>query len=225
VVVSLLITIAILALYSELHKPTGMGAAVFMAALATFFWAQFLAGTAGPVSIIVFLLGLVLLLVEIFFIPGFGFAGVGGIVLMLAGMIGARIPADWFSPPKGFEVPGLQLAGLIGAVVPVVVGAGLSVLGIVLLMRFFPHLPVFRRLVLNTSLSGAAVSAAQAAGAGSIEALMGRQGTTTTTLRPGGSARFEDRLLDVVSDGEFLEAGTPVKIVSATGNRIVVRRA
>jgi len=223
-IVSLLITIAILALYSEMHKPTGMGAAVFVIALATFFWAQFLAGTAGPVSIILFLLGLALLLAEIFFIPGFGFAGIGGIVLMLVGMISARIPADFFSPPEGFELPGVQMTGVLQAVTPVFIAMGASVLGIAVIMRFFPQLPIFRRLVLKSDLGSAVVTAAQAAGVETTADLVGMTGVAATKLRPGGSARFGDRLLDVVSDGEFLEAGAAVKIVSASGNRVVVRR-
>ncbi len=224
-VVSILMVIAGLALYAEFHKPTGMGAAVFFIALATYFWAQHLAGTAGLVSIIIFLLGLALLLVEVFFIPGFGFAGIGGIVLMLLGMVSARIPWGSLSPPEGLVVPSVRFSGLIGAVAPVFIGAGLTVVGAVLIMRFFPHLPIFNRLILKANLGGAVVTCAAAAGAESVEALLGQTGVTTTKLRPGGAARFGDKLVDVVSDGEFLDAGTPVKIVTASGNRIVVRRS
>jgi membrane-bound serine protease (ClpP class) len=55
--------------------------------------------------------------------------------------------------------------------------------------------------------------------------MTGLTGTATTKLRPGGSARIGGRLLDVVSDGDFIEAGTPVVVISAAGNRILVRRA
>jgi len=226
VVAALLIGIAILALYTEMQKPTGIGAAIFLTALVTFFWANYLAGSAGPLSIIIFLAGLVLLLVELFFIPGFGVAGVSGIVLMLVGMAAARIPPGFFDPPKAIDVPALRWKEFFALVVyPVIGGLAGGAAGIALLMRFFPHLPLFRRLVLKADLGGAVVTAAQAADAESVEELVGLAGVTTTKLRPGGSARFGGKLLDVVSDGEFLEAGAPVKIVSASGNRVVVRRA
>ncbi len=225
VIVAVLILIAAMALYTEMHKPTGIGAAVFMAALATFFWANYLAGSAGPVSIVIFLIGLALVLVEIFFIPGFTVAGISGIVLMLVGMAAARIPPGFFTPAKGIDFPSLRWTDLALGVFPVIMGVGASAVGVLVMMRFLPELPIFKRLVLKADMGGAVVTAAQAAGAESVESLVGLSGVAATKLRPGGSARFGERLLDVVSDGEFLEAGAPVKIVSASGNRVVVRRA
>jgi membrane-bound serine protease (ClpP class) len=225
-VVGLLVSIAMMALYVELNKPSGLGAGIFMAALATFFWANYLAGTADPISIVLFLLGLALLLVEIFFIPGFGVTGIAGIVLMLAGMVGARLPAEVFSPSlPTLTPPGLRWTWLGDAVTPLLVGFAGGCIGIMLTLRFFPHLPFLGRLVLRTDMGAAVVSAAQAAGAISVESMTGLTGTATTKLRPGGSARIGGRLLDVVSDGDFIEAGTPVVVISAAGNRILVRRA
>jgi membrane-bound serine protease (ClpP class) len=151
-------------------------------------------------------------------------------VLVVIGLIIARIPPDLFSPPSGggggYELPTVSWGSvLLMSVVPVVGGLGLGVLGVLVLMRFFPRLPLFNRLVLQGDLSGAVVTAAQGAGAGAPEQLVGRLGTAATNLRPGGSARFDGKLVDVISDGEWLEAGTPLKIVSADSNRIVVRRA
>ncbi|MHC4917482.1 MAG: NfeD family protein, partial [Planctomycetota bacterium] len=226
VVVSLLITIAILALYSEMHKPSGIGGAVFLIALATFFWAQFLAGTAHPASIFIFLLGLVLILVEVFFIPGFGAAGISGIVLMLLGMVAARIPPTFFAPSKGFTLPSVRWSDLgTYALTPTLLGMVGGAVGVIVLMRLFPHIPILNRVVLKTDLGDAVVSAARAAGVENTASLLGMTGTAHTKLRPGGSARIGEKLLDVVSDGEFLEEGTPLKIVSVSGNRIVVRRA
>jgi membrane-bound serine protease (ClpP class) len=228
VVIGIMITVAMLALYMELHKPTGVGAGVFLTALAVYFWANYLAGTAGPISIFIFLLGVALLVVEIFFIPGFGWTGIAGIVLMVLGMVAARLPADFFKPtmpvaPTIAPRP-LRWTAVLDAVTPLAAGLAVGSVGILVLMRYFPSLPLFNRLVLKSNLSAAVVTAAQAAGAASPEAMVGLVGTATTTLRPGGTARFGDKLLDVVSDGDFIDAGTQVKIVSATSNRIVVRR-
>lgn len=231
VVVAILVALSMMALYIELNHPSGVAAGFFLLVLGLFFWANFMAGTANVVSIVLVLAGAALLAVEVFFFPGFGVAGISGAVLVLVGLVAARIPAGVFSPsPEGTGGAGLPSGGEMAAAIgsaagPVVVGLGMGALGIALLMRFFPNLPLLSRLVLTADLSGAVVTAAGPAGLERPEQLIGRTGTAHTNLRPGGTARFDGRLLDVISDGEWLEAGTPVRIVSADSNRIVVRRA
>lgn len=222
-VTALLIAMAMLALYVELNHPSGVAAGVFLLALAMYFWANHVAGAAGGLSIVLFLAGAALLAVEIFFIPGFGVTGVLGLLLMLAGLVSARLPPNLV--PKEYRSPVGFWAGAGAAAVPVLAGIGLGAVSIALLMRFFPRVPLLRHLVLKGDLGGAVVTAAAAAGAAGPEDLVGRTGTALTTLRPGGTARFGELLVDVVSDGEFLEAGTSVRIASADSNRIVVRRA
>ncbi len=228
-IVALLIAAATIALYMELNHPSGVAAGFFLLALGLFFWASFMAGTANAVSIIMVLAGAALLAIEIFFIPGFGVTGISGAILVVLGMVVARIPPDVFTSPGGkgggFTPPVIRWDGLWMAVLPVLAGFGLGAAAIAILMRFFPRLPLFNRMVLSADLSGAVVTSAQAAGAERPEQLVGLVGVASTVLRPGGSARFDGRLLDVVSDGEFIEAGVRVRIVSADSNRIVVRRA
>jgi membrane-bound serine protease (ClpP class) len=151
---------------------------------------------------------------------------------VVLGLILARIPADLFSSPapdpagSSYEMPSIGWGGAFaGAAVPVLAGLGLGAVGIAVLMRFFPRVPILNRLVLQADLAGAVVSAGQPAGVDEPGKLVGRLGTAVTNLRPGGSARFDGRLMDVISDSEWLEAGTQLKIVSADSNRIVVRRA
>lgn len=229
VVISLLIAAAMLALYIELNHPSGVAAGFFLLALGLYFWAHFMAGTANALSIVLVLIGAAFLAVEIFFFPGFGVPGIIGAGLVVIGLVAARIPPDFFSPPDGggggggsFAIPWEEL---LLAALPVLTGLLLGIVGIIALMRFFPRLPLLNRLVLQSDLSGAVVTAAGPAGVERPEQLVGLTGTAATTLRPGGSARFGAKLLDVISDGEFLEAGTAVRIVSADSNRIIVRRA
>ncbi len=230
-VVILLLAICVLALYTELQHPSGVAAGVFLLALGLFFWANYMAGTANAVSIILVLMGAALLAVEIFFFPGFGVAGISGAVLVALGLILARVPADLFSSPGpspdgGYKMPSVGWGSVFaGAAVPVLVGLVLGAIGIAVLMRFFPHLPLLNRLVLQADLAGAVVTAGDPAGVRDPESLVGRTGTAATVLRPGGSVRFDGKLMDVISDGEFIEAGAQVRVVSADSNRIVVRRA
>ena len=232
VVVSLLVGAAILALYMELQHPSGVAAGFFLLALGLFFWANYMAGTANALSIILVVLGAVFLAVEIFFFPGFGVPGIIGVVLVALGLITARIPPEFFSLPGGgggggggYDPPAFRWELVGRAAIPVLGGFGLGALGVAILMRFFPQMPFLNRLVLTSDLSGAVVTAAGAAGVERPEQLVGRVGAAHTNLRPGGSARFDGKLLDVISDGEWLEAGARVKIVSADSNRIIVRRA
>lgn len=223
-VVSLLIAAAALALYIELNHPSGVAAGFFLLALGLFFWASFIAGTANAVSIILVLVGAVLLAVEIFFFPGFGVPGVVGAICAALGLILARVPSEFFRPPEYAPVE-FRWSLLGAAALPVIVGLASGTVLVIILMRFFPKLPLFSRLVLQSDLSGAVVTAADPTGAARPEDLIGRKGVAATNLRPGGSARFDGRLLDVVSDGEWIEAGAAIAIVAADSNRIMVRRA
>ena len=90
-----------------------------------------------------------------------------------------------------------------------------------LLARFLPDTPLFRRLVLITATRttdgyGASVDTAS---------LIGQRGTAVTPLRPGGNARFGEQLLSVVTRGDFIESGTSLVIVETHGNRLLVEPA
>jgi membrane-bound serine protease (ClpP class) len=88
-------------------------------------------------------------------------------------------------------------------------------------MKFLPRTPFGRRLVLETELS---------AGSGfdssppSDHRLIGKQGVSSTPLHPAGIAEFQGERVDVVSEGELIDAGVAVKVVKVDGNRVVVRR-
>jgi membrane-bound serine protease (ClpP class) len=85
------------------------------------------------------------------------------------------------------------------------------------MMRFLPALPGGRRLVLATALLGGGRSE-------SIPSLpIGTLGTALTALRPAGIASFGGRRIDVVSEGDFIEAGEPLEIVRDEGTRVIVR--
>jgi membrane-bound serine protease (ClpP class) len=55
-------------------------------------------------------------------------------------------------------------------------------------------------------------------------ALLGHSGTALTVLRPAGTAKIEGRRVDVIAEGNFIEAGAPITVVRVEGNRVTVRR-
>jgi membrane-bound serine protease (ClpP class) len=96
-----------------------------------------------------------------------------------------------------------------------------AVAGSLLLLRLLPRLPYARRLVLETGLD---TSAGYSSAPASDRRWVGRQGIAAGPLRPAGIAVIDGERVDVVSQGDYLDAGTPIEVVTVEGNRIVVRR-
>jgi membrane-bound serine protease (ClpP class) len=208
---SLLITLGMIGIIVELRTPGfGLPGALGITSLGLFFWGHWLVRLAGWEEVLLVAVGLTLLALEVFVIPGFGVAGVAGIASLLAG----------FS---------LTLVGA-GATWQVVLAAGgrvlLSVLlataGALAVLRILPRLPVGRRLVLGAELPARTGYTSEPP---ADHRWLGRRGTAASPLRPAGIADIDGERVDVVSDGEFIEAGHPVEVLRVDGNRIVVRHA
>jgi len=209
----LLMTIGMLALWIEFQTPgIGWGAVVGVICLGMFFFGHHIAGLAGHEEMLLFLLGLILLLVEIFALPGFGLIGLTGIFLMMWSLLVSMAP----SFPEGPMVP--NMPDLKIPIRNMVMSLILSGVGVLLVSRYLPKSKAASWLVLQEATS-------TKAGYRSHDEhpdLLGQSGRTITPLRPGGSAMFGDLRQDVVARGEFVESGTRVKVVEIHGSRIVV---
>jgi membrane-bound serine protease (ClpP class) len=101
-----------------------------------------------------------------------------------------------------------------------------SAIVIWILARYLPRTSLYRRFALmtsnppGTSMSGVTISVPQ-----SVHLAPGMRGTALSVLRPSGKAKFAEQIVDVVTQGEFISAGTPVAIVQADPLRVVVRSA
>lgn len=212
----ILMIIGFLGIYIKIKTPGfGLPGILGAACLALFFWGHHIAGLAGMEDLILFVVGVGLLLVEIFLLPGFGFAGIFGLALILVSLVGAMVR---IIPGSGFGLPvwtDLQMPIFKTGLALVGTGAGALILG-----RFLPRSRLFGRLTLSTANSATEGYTASP----DTSLLIGKMGVTINQLRPAGAARFDGERLDVVTSGEFLDAGTPVQIVEAHGNRIVVAR-
>lgn len=150
--------------------------------------------TSVAIVIGLFMLGLVLLGTEVYVIPGFGVVGVLGI----ASLGGAAVLAWIQLGPAG------GIASLVAAV-----------LGTVGLLQLARRTRLARGMVLNQAILGQAPDE-------SLVLLVGKEGTAATPLRPAGTIELADRSLDVVADGQYVEAGTKVRISRVEGGRVVV---
>lgn len=211
-VASLLMLMMLGGLFAEMKAPgLGLPGAVALVGAALFFAPHYLLGLVETWEIILFVVGVGLLAVEIFVLPGFGVFGIAGIALTVGALFLGLLPNAGFALPAGADVA-TALATLAAALV-------LLVLLAVSLARLLPESPFANRMVLAGGLSAAEGFTA----ADTDETLLGARGTTLTPLRPSGTALLADRRVDVVSDGPLLAAGTPVEVVSVRGSRVVVR--
>jgi membrane-bound serine protease (ClpP class) len=143
-----------------------------------------------------FALGLVLVALEVFVVPGIGLVGVAGALTLL---IGSGLSWLWFGAD----------AGAIALLV--------SVLGPALLMLVFAKSSAGKKLVLGGAVKGK-MDAEQA----SLQ--IGAEGRALTPLRPSGTALFGQQRVDVVTDGIYVDAGEPLRVVEIAGTRVVVAR-
>lgn len=209
VVSSLLISVAMIGILVELRTPgLGVPGALGVGSLALFLWGHWLVQLAGWEELLLALAGVVLLALEIFVIPGFGIAGVLGILAILAGLVLSMLG------------PGDTAQVMLYAAARVVFALLFALLATLALLRFLPRLPVGRRLILQTELDAAHgyVSAPE-----TDLQLLGRNGRALSPLHPAGIAQIEGRRVDVVSEGEPIDAGCRIVVIRVDGNRIVVR--
>ncbi len=211
----LLLAGGLLGLYIEIRTPGfGLPGIVGLLLLAIWFWGHHIAGLSGILELTFFLAGFALLLIELFLIPGFGAAGLAGLTLMAGAILMSMIDIA----PGGPILPReLDLSYPLRMLTYTILTTGA---GMYLITVYLPGIPLFRRIILEQATD-------KASGYQTSEAtddLVGRQGVTLTALRPAGACMFDDRRLDVVTEGEFIEAGVPVKISETHGNRIIVQR-
>jgi membrane-bound serine protease (ClpP class) len=222
----LLFVVFLMSLYIALHTP-GMGGAeaVAAASLAALVVVPFLAGYAQWWEIVLIVLGLVLLAIELFVIPGFGFAGISGLVLIMFGFLMTFVPKEPDGTP-GF-LPSLDAtwAAIQTGLIVIVSGMVISAAMMVWLRKFLPRLPYLNRVILKTSVGEMDTTALNEVPWPTV----GDRGHAATDLRPGGSAKFIDpatgdhRFISVVSDRGFIRVDTPVVVHEIEGSRIVVR--
>jgi len=226
IVTAVLLLAGLIALYVEFSSPgIGLGGLVACLCFGLFFWSRVLGGGAGWLGIVLFAVGLIFLAVELFVLPGFGIAGLSGLLLILASVVVAS---------QDFIIPATprQLDTLARNLLVMVLTACMFAATAVFLSRRFGTLPVLRRLMLTPPEFGrteepAAPSVVQrstvVSGTQESPLAVGEQGVAISPLRPAGKARFGNRLADVVTDSEFVDTHSPVEIVQISGNRIVVR--
>lgn len=215
----LFLIVGMIAAYIEFKTPGfGVAGAVSIVCFAVFFGARFLMGLAGAEEVILFVVGLVLILLEVFVVPGFGVTGIAGIICLFAGIFLAG--QKFILPATSYEMDVFTLNTLFLGLT--IVGA---TLGVIAAFKILPRTPFVSRLVLaGTSTTDTErrrrVFAGNKAG---NDVRVGQPAVTATTMRPGGKITIDGQSVTAQTRGEFLDPGTAVEVIEAHGNRIVIR--
>ncbi len=216
----LLLLGGIIGAYIEFKIPGfGVFGILSIICFALFFLGHYFAGLAGWEVVALFVVGFLFLIVEVLF---FGHStiifGVLGVFLMLGSLLWAmidRYPGQGFFPSGGMlRVPLLNLV------------ATLLVAGVCIwaLARFLPQTSLYRRFILSTHVpSGTSLGDLARVFEPPVPLVAGMRGRSLTILRPSGKAQFADRVVDVVTEGEFIAPEVPVAVVATDGMRVVVR--
>jgi len=218
----LLLLGGILGAYLEFKIPGVTWPGVISAiCFALFFLGHYVAGLAGWEVVALFILGMVLVLIEIlFFAHSTIVFGVVGVFLMLASLLWTMV--DRY-PGQNFFPTGKMLAMPLLNMFIAIVG---SFIIIALLARYLPRTSIYRRFALmDSNPPGPSLAGVPRQFATALSLTPGMQGTSVTVLRPSGKARFADHVVDVVTEGEFIAPQTAVTVIQTDGMRVVVKSA
>lgn len=220
---AVLFMLMLLGAYTEFHAPgVGLPGAVALVCLVLFLGAPYVAGFTVTWEIVVIVLGLGLLAIELFVIPGFGVAGIAGLILLGFGLLSSFAPPEpfrrhWFDLPELPQTYQYIRNGLIA----MTAGFGAALVGMYFLAQYLPKAPIMNRIITPNPTRDEVEIEDPYHGIAKV----GDLGRTETLLRPAGKARFGAMLVDVVSQGEYIDSNEKVEVIERCGNRVVVRKA
>ena len=211
-----LVMLGIVGLILELKMPgTTFPGAIAAICFVLFFWAYSFVGEFTLLAVLLFLLGLILIGVEIFLIPGLGFSGVAGVALIIISLTLVTLE-HWPETTQDWVHLGSTVSLLAMSLVTAIVAA-------FTLAWFLPNIPYFNRLVLRPPTDEEEGHANVTAVGHISPALLGAIGVAVTTLRPAGKAQFGEEFLDVIAEGDYVNPGSRVQVIEIEGNRVVVK--
>ena len=195
---SLILIIAFSGLIFEALTPGfALGGTVGVISLLLFFATHIFTGAIGTGIVILFIVGIILILAEIFLIPGFGVAGISGITAILVSLF-------YIFPNRSVAINVLLAVVLFTLVIGI------------LMIRKFGSSRFWRRISLDTSSEDYYSSQSK-------KDYLNKTAVTLSKLRPAGTIKIDGQRIDAVSEGGFIEKGKKVKVISVSGSRVVVR--
>ncbi len=166
---------------------------------------------------LLFILGLVLIGIEVFILPGTGVCGISGALLTVGGLALVAF-GHWPQTTEDWMGFGQKLG-------PFSVGILVAVVLAFIAVRYLKHIPFLNRLMLKPP--GEAGEDGETSAPEPLQpelaSLLGAIGVAATPLRPAGKTQFGDQFVDVVAEGGYVQPGTRVQVIEIEGNRVVVK--
>ena len=202
---SLLLSLGLLGIFIEIRSPGfGVPGLIGLLCIGLFFGGHTLTRIDAGWAFLLFMLGIALIALEVFVIPGFGIAGILGITMMLGsvffvfdGAYNLRTAVLWLS-------------------ISVILTSAL----VILAAFFLPETRLFQRFALSTVMD--TELGYHAASTEDFQAYLGQSGTALTPLRPSGTARIGEKRVDVVTVGDFIPQNSRVRVVEVEGPKVFV---
>ncbi|MCM1451187.1 MAG: hypothetical protein NC102_02930 [Clostridium sp.] len=211
---AVLIMLILGGIYFEMHTPgLGFAGGVAFVAAILYFLPTIITGTMAPWVVIVFILGIVLLALELFVIPGFGLCGVAGILAILAAIMGGMLNTDSINGVYAVDFTKALTISSIGIILTVILAWYLT----------SKHGPRWARRVatLETDLK---VSEGYIGVDQAISKFVGKEGEAITDLRPAGKIMIDGQEFDAVSLSGYIEAHTKIKAERFENAQLYVRK-
>ena len=205
IISSLLLSFGMLGLWIEIQSPGfGVPGMIGLLCLGIFFGGHMLSQIDAQWAALAFVLGLGLILVEVFVLPGFGVAGISGIILMFGGIFYV------FKSAYQFETAILAFSSVIVLTAAFVIAT----------FCFFPKTRAWKHFALATEMSSDI--GFHSAGDEDYQSYVGQTGTAITPLRPAGTIRLAGKRVDVLTAGDFIPSETAVKVIEVEGSKVFV---
>lgn len=216
VVSGILIMVIMGGIYFELQTP-GIGFPIGASILAAllYFAPLYIEGMAANWEIIIFIVGVILVAVEIFAIPGFGVAGISGIILIVTGLALSMVGNI------GFEFSSFPLDELVSALFIVIIATFFS-----LILSFY----ISRKLFTTTVFGELALAVTQQKTDGFTSAvaeyqmMVGKEGMAKTVLRPSGKVQIDEDIYDATAESGFIEKGENIRVTQYHNSQLFVRK-
>lgn len=218
IISGILIMLIIGGIYFELQTP-GIGFPLAAAAVGAllYFAPLYIEGLAANWEILIFIVGVVLVIIELFAIPGFGVAGISGIILIVTGLTLSMIDNI------GFDFSGVPGRGIaIAFFIVVIASFGSLVSSFFITKKLFGGHTVFGDLaLLSTQQATEGYSASNVR----YTEMLGKSGTAHTILRPAGKVEIDGEVFDAVAESGYIEKDVAVTIVNYENTQLIVRKA
>ncbi len=204
-ITAILLILGLLGIYVEIRTPGfGVPGVLGVTALTMFFLGHVASGASDWGPMVIFFVGVMLLMLELFVIPGFGIVGILGILCIMISLFGAF---GFENIDTAVNVIGISILSAIA-------------IGVLLTIYVLPKSTIFKRIALDTEQNS---SAGYSAPHQEDDSLIGKTGQVYSKLRPSGTVMIDGKRYDASADGEFIDEGTTVKVVALNGFQITVK--